>query len=105
MTTFNANEWSKCNNHLLFKIIEEDSDAILITDAKSGDILFANQQACTNLRYTLQEMQNLTVMDIQSVLPDEFSYQRHLEMLKSHNKIIVEGAHKRKDGSTFPVEV
>ncbi len=105
MATFNSSSWSQDHHDLCFSLLNENSDGIIIINASDGKVIFGNIQACKNLAYTLEELQNLSVMDIQSILPDTISYQRHLELLKKHKRIVVEGVHKRKDGSSFPVEV
>jgi len=69
-----------------------------------GTLLNVNQHACDNLGYTHQELLKLKVSDIEiGKSPDEQN--RIWNELARDKKIQVEGTHRRKDGSTFPVEV
>ena len=47
----------------------------------------------------------MKVVDIEAILPDSFSWNKHVEEVKSKGCMVLEGEHKRKDGTTFPVEV
>lgn len=85
-------------------LVADSGEAQLICSAASGYLLHANKKALKNLGYTLEEIQQLRVMDIQAVIPDEDVYKNHIHVLKQHKRIIVDGMHKRKDGSTYPVE-
>jgi PAS domain S-box-containing protein len=79
------------------------SVAILLSK-KNGRIVDANEQACNYLGYSLEEMRNLSIFDIdQSVTKEEKTKLWRLIETKSVNTF--ETIHTRRDKSTFPVEV
>ena len=84
-------------------LIDKTNDAIFVDEA--GQFIFVNDKACASLGYDRQELLKLSVMDIEATLPDNFSWQTHLAALRQKGSHILEGVHKRKDGSTFPVEI
>lgn len=70
----------------------------------TGKIYFANEQACNSLGYTRDEMYNLHVSDFNVSLDSEKWKKHHWNKIaKKH--LSIETTHRRKDGSTFPVEV
>ncbi len=69
-----------------------------------GQIIYVNQVECQTLGYTREEILQLTVPDIDPNFPPEKWY--HIwEITKQQLSFSIETLHKRKDGSTFPVEV
>ena len=87
-----------------FRILVEHSvDAFILHDL-DGRILDANQHTCDSLGYNREELLGLYVHDIdQYVAPS-----KHMEVWEAMvpgEPITLEGVHKRKDGTTFPVEV
>jgi PAS domain S-box-containing protein len=47
----------------------------------------------------------MKVEDIEAVIPDNFVWEEHVKEVRKKGFVILEGVHKRKDGTTFPVEV
>ncbi len=91
---------------LLFRnLIDRSNDAIFVNEIETGLILDANDKACKNLGYTREELFNMRVKDIDDVLPDNFFWKEHVKEMREKGYRVVEGRHRRKDGSTFPVEV
>jgi len=66
--------------------------------------LFVNDAACKNLGYTRKEMLSMSVFDIDPNFNDEI-WPGHWEKLRKNETFTIESIHKRKDGSTFPVEL
>src|SRR3989338_4039500 len=90
----------------LFKdLINQSNDAIAVVEPETGRFLYVNDKVCSNLGYSRGELLNMKVVDIEAILPDSFSWNKHVEEGKSKGCMILEGEHKRKDGTTFPVEV
>lgn len=91
---------------LLFRnLIDRSNDAVFVNEIETGIIIDANDKACSSLGYTREELFNMRVFEIEDVIPDHFSWKEHVEEVKEKGHLIIEGRQKRKDGSTFPVEV
>jgi PAS domain S-box-containing protein len=84
-------------------LVEQAADAFLVVDA-DGSIVDVNQQACHSLGYLREELLTLTVPDIQVGISFE-QLQQFWQELTPHQPRTLQGIHRRKDGTTFPVEV
>jgi len=90
----------------LFKsIINQTNDAVVIVDPGTSRFIYVNDKYCSNLGYTRKEMFNMKVTDIEAILPDNFSWSKHVNEVREKGYMLLEGLHKRKDGTTFPVWV
>lgn len=90
----------------LFKnLINQTNDAVVVIDPETGKFLYINDKTCNNLGYTRAEMLKMGVTDIEAILPDNFSWSRHVSEVREKGYMLLEGLHKRKDGTTFPVWV
>jgi PAS domain S-box-containing protein len=72
--------------------------------SEEGGIRFANDLACRSLGYTPEELCSLTVFDIDPTFDAE-RFLEHRRTLRSDGSRVFETVHRRKDGSTFPVEI
>ncbi|HYP01987.1 MAG TPA: PAS domain-containing protein [Pyrinomonadaceae bacterium] len=82
-------------DHVRESAVWIDSDARFI---------FANDAACNSLGYTREELLELTIHDIDPNFPGE-AWPAHLNNLRVQKSITLESIHRRKDGSTYPVEL
>ncbi|MFW5791602.1 MAG: two-component system sensor histidine kinase NtrB [Desulfohalobiaceae bacterium] len=73
--------------------------------AAAGRILNANQQACAVLGYSREELLNLDSFELDPSLEDADALEHFWNRLKLKTSLSFESRHKRKDGSTFPVEL
>src|SRR3990170_10781 len=90
----------------LFKtLINQSNDAIFIDDSETGRILDVNDKACSSLGYSRHELLKMGVVDIEANIPDHFSWEAHVKEVKEQGTMVLEGRLKRRDGTTFPVEV
>jgi PAS domain S-box-containing protein len=91
----------------LFKnLINQANDAILVIDPVTGRFLDVNAKACNNLGYDREELLEMEVLDIDDiVMPDTLSWKTHVDKIKNEGQLFLEGRHRRKDGTTYPVEV
>lgn len=78
------------------------SDAIFIHDF-NGRFLETNTAACLSLGYTRDEICNAHVWDIEIGATQDALNQMWKDL--QHGPITIEGRHRRKDGTTFPVDV
>ncbi len=90
---------------LFRNLIEQSNDAIFVAEAETSRILDVNARACSSLGYTARELLSMITTDIEAILPDHPSWKAHTDEVKNRENIVLEGRHKRKDGSSFPVEV
>lgn len=93
-------EQSKTRFRTLF---EQSPDAIVLHDL-SGNILEANQQLVENLGYSRGSIEAMQISDFETDPDGEYHKQIWAQMDVGETRAI-EGTHRRKDGSTFPVEV
>lgn len=85
-------------------LVDQSNDALFIIDPNSGTFMDVNQKACSSLQYSREELMGLRVLDIEASMTDEKMWISHVEEIKGKKAIILEGRHKRKDGSVFSVE-
>lgn len=68
-----------------------------------GRFIYVNEAACRNLGYSRSELLNMRVADInpsrETIWDERWSY------MKEHGHRVSISEHRRKDGSTFPVEL
>ncbi len=90
---------------LFRSMVNASRDAMLIIDPNNGKILDVNIQGCESLGHTYEKMLSLKVTDIESTMPDDVSWQEHVEQMRKQKHMLLLGEHRHKDGYTFPVEV
>jgi PAS domain S-box-containing protein len=90
----------------LGRIIEESIDEVFVFDAATLRFRNANRSARDNVGYTLEELRERTPLDVKPELTEE-AFARTLAALRSgaSRGERFETVHRRKDGSTYPVEV
>ena len=84
-------------------LIDQAVDAVMVHD-ENGQMLMANERVCQSLGYSREEMLALCVSDFEMNFDGE-NVATNWDALKSGASMSVDGLHRRKDGSTFPVEV
>lgn len=85
------------------RLVDNALDAIFLAD-RSGRILDANNEACQSLGYTYTELTALSVWDVDiHATPEDFG--KVVEMLREKGAAMLQGAHRKKDGTVFPVEI
>ena len=79
---------------------------IYMFDAETLKFQYVNRGALNNLGYTLDEMRNMTPLDIKPEFSPE-AFMALLEPLRTGEEsvCVFESHHRRKDGSLYPVEV
>jgi PAS domain S-box-containing protein len=95
------------------QLFDQSVDALLVHD-NNGRIVDCNKEACRSLGYSHEEMLSLYVKDIDTNLISNEDRQRTAEPTLWQRAMAGEpgtlagvhyGGHRRKDGTTFPVEV
>ena len=85
------------------RLVENAGDAFFPHDIH-GSILDANQRTCDSLGYTREELLGLSVADVELRF-DPNSVESNWGEMEPGVPVTSEGEHRRKDGTTFPVEV
>ena len=85
-------------------LVDQSNDAIEVVDPQTLRFLDVNETACRVLGYAREELLTLKVLDIDPTV-DESAHARVQNELRQSGFAIMEGLHRRKDGSTFPVEL
>lgn len=86
------------------KLIRFAPDAIYLHNSE-GKIVETNIKASKYLGYSQEEIKKMTVMDIDIHYPTLEEVVQELSRLEFLESMISYGRHKRKDGSSFPVEI
>jgi PAS domain S-box-containing protein len=87
----------------LVEWFDHSSDAVQVAD-ESGIIIFANAETQRRLGKPLSEILGSHVSTIEKIFEGEQAWHVHVKHLKRAGSMILEGVHKRVDGSEFPVE-
>jgi PAS domain S-box-containing protein len=95
--------------------LQESSDRLSILFGKASDAIYVsrldgqlvrvNEQACRVTGYTEEELLALRVTDIDAETTDPAMLKQFVESLPLGEPILLESSHRRKDGTTYPVEI
>jgi PAS domain S-box-containing protein len=89
---------------LLRTLLDQSRDAIEVTDYETHRFLDVNKAACTELGYSREEILSMTVPELYPDM-DEKALASNDKQLRETGFATVERVNRRKDGTTFPVEV
>jgi PAS domain S-box-containing protein len=84
-------------------LIDQATDIIEVIDPETGRFLDVNEKACVVHGYTREEYLSLGVSDIDSI-GASMPWAELIEERRRAGSQTFESRHRRKDGSTFPVE-
>lgn len=85
------------------RVLDMTSDAIFWSD-EQGRFIYVNDAACRALGYSSAELHAMAVMDI-DCNHDASNFGGFIQTLRREQVMTFESRHRRKDGSTFPVEM
>jgi PAS domain S-box-containing protein len=87
-------------------LMDHSSDAVFMCDLRTGRFLDVNAAACRHLGYSREELLQLKASDIEDRFPTGNSWAAGKAAAFQHpGSGTVAGRHRRKDGSTVPVEI
>jgi len=86
-------------------LVDQTNDALFVVDPPTSRILDVNEKACTSLGYSREELIGLRIVDVEEIFAGLEDWLVHVQELRRTGTQIVQGRHRRKDGTSFPVEV
>jgi len=84
-------------------LIDHCNDAVEVVDPVTLRFLDVNLKTCVNLGYLREELLSMTVADI-NPKADKSMQEEVASRLRDEGSFLLETIHRRKNGSTFPVE-
>jgi PAS domain S-box-containing protein len=99
-----ARKQSEKSLRLFRSLIDLVNDSIEVIDPETGRFLDVNEYACRSHGYTREEYLALSVPEIDPLVGRE-PWAATLKSIRDTDALVIETAHRRKDGSVFPVEV
>lgn len=104
VTDITERKRTEAANALFRELLDRSNDIIEVIDPATGRLLDVNERACQELGYSRPEILSLGIDDLYpSTGSDAFS--AALQSFRNPASLSWEGMHRRKGGSTFPVEV
>ena len=103
--TWDVSEQREAQEELRFTtfVVEHAADIVFwMTDV--GEMRYANQMACRCLGYSPEEFTAMTIHDVDPGFPRE-RWPEHIAELREAGSLTFESTHRRKDGTTLPVEI
>ena len=104
-TTIDTTQRNKLisKNRELATIIEHSCNEIYIIDEKTYKYSYANDRALKRLGYTIKEIQNMTIFDINTTMKKTKLDKMKFD-LDTYGSTATRSIHIKKDGSTYPVQ-
>jgi PAS domain S-box-containing protein len=88
----------------LVEWFNESSEAVQVTD-EWGKLVFVNHEAARRLGKNPKQIIGSHISTVEKIFEDEETWRNYVEELKRVPKMIVNGVHKRYDGTSYPVEI
>ncbi len=89
---------------LFRSLLDQSNDMIEIVDPNTGRFVDVNTTGYIEHGYSREEYLSLKVIDIDPLF-DDSSFKKVIEAMQKSGTANIESVHRRKDGTTFPVEV
>ena len=83
--------------------VDHSSEAAYWMSA-DGRLIYVNQAACEAVGYSHSELLQMSISEIDPVFPPE-RWAAHWRELRDRRHMVFESTHRRRDGSSFPVEI
>ncbi|NJO01621.1 MAG: PAS domain S-box protein [Bacteroidia bacterium] len=92
------------NTELTAHILNNSTNEVYVFDAQSLKFVYANERACTNLGYTLDELKEKTPYEIEIRFTRESFYEHIAPLERGEIKnLLIETTYHRKDGTAYEV--
>jgi len=86
-------------------LMDQTSDGIMVVNLETGRFLDVNERTCHDLGYPRKEMLTLTFSEIDPMNSTAARMETVNKQLRETGSVTMEGIHRRKNGTTFPVEL
>ncbi len=84
-------------------LVDQSNDAFEVIDPETGGFLDVNDKACVDLGYSRAEYLMLRLADIDPTIGPS-GWEEKARKIRAAGALSGDGVHRRKDGTTFPVE-
>lgn len=98
-----AEDRLRCSEARFRTFVENTADALFLITT-DGHITDVNRRACEYLGYSRHALLQMQVTDIE-VGQSAAEISRLMQSLQKEQSVVVEGVHRRQDGTTFPIEL
>ncbi|HEY3897080.1 MAG TPA: PAS domain S-box protein [Chthoniobacter sp.] len=85
-------------------LVDQSTDTFEVIDPGSGQFLDVNERGCAQLGYSPADFRSLRVWEVNPVI-SEAEWPRLAGTIRDSSWYRHEGRHRRKNGTTFPVEI
>ena len=85
-------------------LFEQAADAIYVCDSQ-GRMVEVNQAACRDTGYSKEELLQLNVKDVDVEIGTPKTLEQYLTQKGRTNPVTIQSRHRKKHGSTYPVEI
>jgi two-component system cell cycle sensor histidine kinase/response regulator CckA len=99
-----AEQALRASEQALKSYFDDAADAVYILDMATGGIKDCNRRACIDTGYSKDELLGMSASDLECGLTSAEVGEIHRD-LRPVRPGVVQGLHRRKDGSIFPVEI
>lgn len=86
-------------------VMDESNDAIFLIDPETGRCIDFNTSAYEILGYSREELERLAVIDIAEYVTSLADWHARVDLIHETGSLVFETMYRRKDYTTFPVEI
>ncbi len=87
------------------KVMDESNDAIFLIDPETSRCIDFNKSAYEFLGYTRAELERLSIIDIAEYVTSLDDWRERVDLIHETGSLIFETVYRRKNYTTFPVEI
>ncbi|MEN9333731.1 MAG: hypothetical protein RLY35_911 [Bacteroidota bacterium] len=88
---------------LLNNLIDKSGEAVQVS-TEEGVMVYINEKGAQRLQKSKEEILGKFVGEVEKTFNDQQDWVLHVNELKNNGPMMVEGTHKRADGTEFPIE-
>jgi PAS domain S-box-containing protein len=88
---------------LLNNLIDKSGEAVQVS-TEEGIMVYINEKGAQRLQKSKEEILGRFVGEVEKTFSNKQDWSEHVSELKNNGPMIIEGVHKKGDGSEFPIE-